>query len=92
MLLIQEGKLPSYHFCPMPNNDNSEFYFYIWNICCCFLHYTKKITRNFSKTAKAFNLKKVVQVCLAPSNIHRVNKDFSNSVKDQNFGVLSYRL
>ena len=31
-----EGIPPQYwhHFCPMPNNDNSQFYFYIWNHQC----------------------------------------------------------
>ena len=67
-------------------SENSEFQVIIF-----FLDYTEKITRNFSKSAKALNLGNMVQVCLAPSNIHRVNKDFSYSVEDCNFGVLSYR-
>ena len=36
----------------------------------------------FSESTEAFNLENIVQVCLVSSKTHRVNKDFSNSIKD----------
>ena len=42
----------------------------------------KMITQNFSKPTKAFNLENIVQACLVSFQTHRVNKDFSNSIKD----------
>ena len=41
----------------------------------------KTITQNVFKPTNAFNLENIVQVCLVSSQTHRVNKDFSNSVK-----------
>ena len=60
----------------MLGREDSEFQVIVF---CTML---RKITWNFSKSTKAFNLENIVQGCLAPSNIHRVNKDFSNYVKD----------
>ena len=42
----------------------------------------KTITRNSYDSTKAFNSENIVQVCLLSFRTHRVNKDFSNSVKD----------
>ena len=42
----------------------------------------KTITQNFFKPTNAFNLENIVQACLVPSQTHRVNDDFINSVKD----------
>ena len=49
----------------------------------------KTITQNFFKPTNAFNLENMVQVCLVSSQTHRVNKDFSNFVKDYIFQVPS---
>ena len=49
----------------------------------------KTITQNFFKPTNAFNSEIIVQVCLVSSQTHRVNKDFSNSVKDYTFQVPS---
>ena len=49
----------------------------------------KTITQNFFRPTNAFNIENLVQVCLVSSQTHRVNKDFSNSVKDYTFQVPS---
>ena len=49
----------------------------------------KTITQNFFKPTNAFNLENIVQVCLVSFQTHRVNKDFSTSVKDYTFQVPS---
>ena len=41
----------------------------------------KMMTQNFSKPTKVFNLENLVQACLVSFQTHRVNKDFSNSIK-----------
>ena len=43
----------------------------------------------FFKPTNAFNLENMAQVCVVSSQTHRVNKDFSNSVKDCTFQVPS---
>ena len=49
----------------------------------------KTITRNSYDSTKAFKSENIVQVCLLSFKTHRVNKDFSNSVKDA-LSELSY--
>ena len=50
---------------------------------------TKTITQVYFKPTNAFNLENIVQFCLVSFQTHRVNKDFSNSVKDYTFQVLN---
>ena len=45
------------------------------------LHYTENDNSEFSKPTKAFNLENIVQACPVSFKTHRVNKDFSNSIK-----------
>ena len=80
------------NFCPIPKNNNFEFYFCIWNhawkwkfwvIIFCTTCILKMITQNFSKPTKAFNLENIIQACPVSFQTHRVNKDFSSSVKDR---------
>ena len=54
------------------------------------LHYTENDNSEFSKPTEAFKLENIVQACLVSFQTHRVNKDFSNSIKDYTFQVLSY--
>ena len=86
----------SCHFCPIPKNDNLKFYFYVWNHAwkgkfrvTIFSTILKTIRQNFVKPTKAFNLENIVQNCLVSSQTHKVNKDFSNFVKDYAFWVPS---
>ena len=79
------------NFCPIPKNNDFEFYLCIWNyawkwkfwvIIFCTTCILKTITQNFSKPTKAFNSENIIQACPVSFQTHRVNKDFSNSVKD----------
>ena len=89
LLGSDNSEFPDVNFCPVPKNNNLDFYFCIWNhawkwkfwviIFCTIL---KTITQNFSKPTKAFNLENIVQACPVSFQTHRVNKDYSNSVKD----------
>ena len=67
----------------MLGNGNSKLSF--------FSLYRKTITQNFSESTKAFNSENIVQVCLVSSKTHKVNKDFSNSVKEFRVTVFWYR-
>ena len=40
------------------------------------------ITETFSKPTEAFNLENIVHAGLVTFQTHRVNKDFSNAIKD----------
>ena len=48
------------------------------------------IAQNFSGSAKTFNSESLVHLCLVSSKTHRVNEDFSNSVKDSEFQVIVF--
>ena len=61
----------------MHGSENSEL-----QVIVFFALDPKTITRNSYDSTKAFNSENIVQVCLLSFKTHRVNKDFSNSVKD----------
>ena len=89
LLESDNSEFPDVNFCPVPKNNNLDFYFCIWNharkwkfwviIFCTIL---KTITQNFSKPTKVFNLENIVQAYPVSFQTHKVNKDYSNSVKD----------
>ena len=99
LLGSDNSKFPDVNFCPIPKNNNLDFYFCILEPCFelkilsyHLLHYTEnESSQNFSKPTKAFNLENIVQACPVSFQTHRANKDYSNSVKDQTFQVPSYR-
>ena len=77
------------NFCPVPQNDNLTFTFAYGTMLgsenselSFFCTILRKTTQNFSKPTKAFNLANIVQACPVSFQTHRVNKDYSNSVKD----------
>ena len=79
-------------FSPIHKNDNSEFFMTRgdilgskdseFQVIVFYALYPKTITWNSSESTKAFNSENIVQVCLFFFKTHRVNNDFSNSVKD----------
>ena len=77
------SEFPVLNFCPVPKNNNLEFYFLQMEPCLevkilsyHLLHYTENGNSEFSKPTKAFNLENIVQTWPVFFQIRRVNKDF----------------
>ena len=89
LLGSDNSEFPDVNFCPVPQNNNLDFYFAYGTVLGSenssyhLLNYTENDnSRTFSKPTKAFNLENIVQACPVSFQTHRANKDYSNSVKN----------
>ena len=82
-------EFPDVNCCPVPQNNNLDFTFAHGTMLgsenselSSFALHLKTITQNFTKRTKAFNLENIVQACPVSFQTDRINKDYSNSVKN----------